>query len=250
MKLYGMTPPLTWSTNSKPAPRGQRLDAQVDLAELAGAARLLLVARMAFGVGPDRLAVGDARRPRVHLDLVLLRHALERRAQVQLAQPAQDGLVQHRVVLDDKRWVFGRHPVQHFGDALLVATALGRDRHPAHRGRELERTHVDLVLVVRVVQHAVEIDLVDLGDGGDVARNSSGNLDGLATLQHEQVPDLEGLAAVADEKLRVLGDRALVHAEDSELADVRIDDDLEHVREHVLFRDRARSGIPRPTDRR
>ena len=40
----------------------QRLDAQEHLAELAGAAGLLLVAVMAFGRPRDRLAVGDARR--------------------------------------------------------------------------------------------------------------------------------------------------------------------------------------------
>ena len=56
----------------------------------------------------------------------------------------------------------------------------------------------------------------------------------LLALQHEQVADLERLAAVADEELRVLGDRALVHAEDAELADERVHHDLEDVREDVL----------------
>ncbi len=140
------------------------------------------------------------------------------------------------VVLDDQRRVLGRHLVQHFGDALLVAAALRLDRHAAHRRRELQRPHVDLVLVVRVVQHAVEVDLVDLRDRGDVARHRGRHVDRLRALQHQQVPDLEGLAAAADEQLRVLGDRALVHAEDAELADVRIDHDLEHVRQHVLLR--------------
>ena len=48
------------------------------------------------------------------------------------------------------------------------------------------------------------------------------DLDVLAALQHEQVPDLERLAAVADEELRVARDRALVDAEHAELADERI----------------------------
>ena len=39
----------------------ERLDAQVHLAELAGATRLLLVAAVAFGRPRDRLAVGHAR---------------------------------------------------------------------------------------------------------------------------------------------------------------------------------------------
>jgi hypothetical protein len=44
---------------------------------------------------------------------------------------------------------------------------------------------------------------------------------------------LERLASVADEQLRVARHGAPVDAEDAELADERIDDDLEHVREHV-----------------
>ncbi len=50
------------------------------------------------------------------------------------------------------------------------------------------------------------------------------------------MPDLEGLAAVAHEELRVLGDRALVNAEDAELAHERVHHDLEHVGEHVFLR--------------
>src|SRR5271167_1247218 len=47
--------------------------------------------------------------------------------------------------------------------------------------------------------------------------------------------DLEWLALIADEKLRVAGDGALMDAKDAELADERIDDHLEHVRKDVLL---------------
>src|SRR5687767_13826452 len=47
---------------------------------------------------------------------------------------------------------------------------------------------------------------------------------------------LERLACAADIKLSVLCDRALVNPKDAELADIRVDDYLEHVREHMLFR--------------
>ena len=139
-------------------------------------------------------------------------------------------------MLDLERRVLGDHPVQHVGDAPFVAAPLGLDRDAVHRRRELERRHVDVVLVVRVVQHAVEVDLVHLRDGGDVAGHRAVDLDVLAALQHEQVPDLERLAALADVELRVARDGALVHAEDPELADERVHHDLEHVREHVLRR--------------
>ena len=37
--------------------------------------------------------------------------------------------------------------------------------------REFERNQVDVVFFVRIMQHAVELDLLNLGDGADVARN-------------------------------------------------------------------------------
>ncbi len=95
---------------------------------------------------------------------------------------------------------------------------------------------MDLVLVVRIVQHAVELDVVHFRDRREIARHRAVDFDVLAALEHEEVADLERLAAVADEELRVPGDRALVHAEDAELAHERIHHDLEHVREHVLGR--------------
>ncbi len=155
---------------------------------------------------------------------------------MQLAQRAQDRLVGRGVVLDHERRILGEHAVQHVGDPLLVAALLRRDRDAVHRHWEFERPHPDLVLVVRVVQHGVEDDLVDLGDGDDVARHGTVDLDVLRALQQEEMPDLERLPALADEELCVLGHRALMDAEHAELADERVDDDLEHVRQHVLLR--------------
>ena len=116
-------------------------------------------------------------------------------------------------MLDRERRILRHHLVQHVGNALLVAAFLGRDGKPVHRRRKLERFHVDVVFVVRIVQHAVEFDIVDLGHRGDIARNRAVDLDLLAALDHEQVRHLERLAPVADEQLRVLGYRALMHAE-------------------------------------
>jgi hypothetical protein len=160
----------------------------------------------------------------------------EHGAQVQLRQAAHDGLVHHRVVLDRQGRVLGRDLREHVVDASDVARALGFDRQAEHRPGEVERLHVDVVLVVRVVQHAVEDDVVDLGHRADVARHEPRHLDHLLALQQERVRDLERLLAVADVELRVRADRALVHAEHADLADEGVVPDLEHVREHVLLR--------------
>lgn len=55
--------------------------------------------------------------------------------------------------------------------------ALRLDRQPLHRLRKLEGLQEDLILVMRVVQYAIEFDLVDLGNGTDVARNEGLHLD-------------------------------------------------------------------------
>ena len=50
---------------------------------------------------------------------------------------------------------------------------------------------VNVVLVVRVVQHRVELDLLDLGHRADVARHERVGLDVVLALQLVEVPGLE-----------------------------------------------------------
>ncbi len=233
MNWLGMVPPLTSSTNSKPDAARQRLDAQEHLAELAGAAGLLLVAVVALGRHRHGLAVGDARRPRVDLEAVDLAQPLEQHAQVQLAQAVDDGLVGGGHVLQPQARVLVDQLAEDFPHALLVAMPLGLDREAVHRHRKIQRRKVHVIVLGRVVQHGVEMDLVDLGHRRDVARQHARHLHVVLALQHEQVAHLEGLAAVADVELAVARERALVHAEDAHLADIGVDRDLEHVRQHV-----------------
>ncbi len=125
--------------------------------------------------------------------------------------------------------------------------ALGLDGQAVHRHGKVERLQVDVVVLGGVVQHGVEVQLVDLGDGADVARHTLRHLDVLLALQHEEVADLERLAAVADVELAVLRDGALVDAEHAHAADVRVDRDLEDMGQHMAGRvggglDRLRLG--------
>src|SRR5256886_5728702 len=90
------------------AAAGQRLHFQEPLAELAGAAGLLLVAAVPFRARRDRLAVGNRRRAGVELELVLRRHLLEHGPEMHLAEPAHYRLVRLGVVLDAKARVFCR----------------------------------------------------------------------------------------------------------------------------------------------
>ena len=82
----------------------QREHADVDLAELAAAAGLLLVAVAALGVGLDRLAVGDLRLLGLDLDLVAALEPLADDLQVQLAHAGDHHLLGLRVAVAGGRW--------------------------------------------------------------------------------------------------------------------------------------------------
>jgi len=91
-----------------------------------------------------------------------------------------------------------------------------------------------MILIVRIVQHAVEIDFIDLGDGADIARQQFIDLDTVLALQLVEVADLERPLAIANKELHVLLQRALMHAEDANLAHVGVGNDLEDVGQHML----------------
>src|SRR3546814_15771387 len=87
---------------------------------------------------------------------------------------------------------------------------------------------MEVILVVRIVEDGVEMDVVDLGDRGNVASDGHLDLDVILALDAEQVTDLERFFAIVDEQLAVAAHRALIDAEHAELADEGIVDDLEH----------------------
>ena len=87
---------------------GSGIHADVDFAELAAAAGLLLVAVAPLGVGLDRLAVGDLRLLGVDFDLVAPLEPFAEDLQVQLAHPVDDRLLGLRIALAAERRVLLR----------------------------------------------------------------------------------------------------------------------------------------------
>jgi hypothetical protein len=140
------------------------------------------------------------------------------------------------VVLDAKARILLGQPRQRVGKFLLLPLVLGFQREAEHRGRKRQRRERDAIFVVRIVQHRIEVDVLDLRHRGDVAGNRRFDLHMRLALQAKQMADLERLAAVVDQQLAVAADRALPYAEHAELADERIVDDLEHVGDHVARR--------------
>ncbi len=173
------------------------------LAELPGAAALLLVAMDTFRRAGNRLAIGNARRLGIDFQLVLARHFFQLGLQVHLAEAANHRFVAGRMALDDEGRIFHRQLAEDVEESLFVALLLRFDGQPGHRLGKFERHQVDVVLVVRIVQNAIELDLVDLGDGADVTRQQFVDFDGVLALQLVKVGDLERTLAVADEELHV-----------------------------------------------
>ena len=222
----------------------QRLDAQEHLAELAGAAGLLLVPVVAVGPGADGLAVGDPRRLGLHLDLVALLHALQHHAQVQFAEAADDGLVEFLVVLDAEAGVLLGQPVQRGGELLLLAAGGGFDGQAEHRLREVaaacrwmwSSSWLSCSTASKWISSTLATAAMSPG-------TACVDLDVVLALQLEQMPDLERLLAVVDEQLRVASHGALVDAEHAELADEGVVDDLEDVGDDVRLAGRRRGAV-------
>ena len=116
----------------------ERLDAQEHLAELPRAAGLLLVPAVPFRLARDGLAIGNARRVRLHAHAVALRHALEQHAQVELAHAVQHGLIERGVMLEAHARIFRGELVKRVRQPLLIAAPLGLDGHAQHRRREVD----------------------------------------------------------------------------------------------------------------
>src|SRR3970040_2888437 len=120
MNWLGSAPPLHGVEKADPRAALQGLDLEEHLAELARAAGLLLVPVVAFGPGGDGFAVRDTRWFGRDLDVVLVRHAVEDVAHMEIAEAADDGLVDRGVVLDVEGGVLGGKLVERVRDLLLV----------------------------------------------------------------------------------------------------------------------------------
>ena len=186
-----------------------------------------------FSSTGNGLAIGDARRLGIEFELVLLHHLRQLGAQVHVAKATDHRFVGGRVTLDLEGRVLHGQFAEDIEQTLLVALLLRLDGQAGHRLREFERLQVNMVFVVRVVQHAVEGYFVDLGHSADFARQQFIHLEGLGALDTVKVCHLERFLAVTDEELHFLLHRALMHAEDADLAHVGVDDHLEHMRQHM-----------------
>ena len=202
---------------------GQREHADVDFAELAAAAGLLLVAVHALGVGLDRFAVGDFRLAGFDLDLVAALEPLAEDLQVQFAHAGDDHFLGLRIEVAAEGGVFLADLLQRAGELAFVAAALGADGQADHRRGERDRRHGQLA------QRRAGVQFFDLGHGHDPARPDLVDRLGLLGLHLQQRGDLHALAHADHRHGRILLQRAREDADEIQLLHERVDAGLEHL---------------------
>ena len=84
-------------------------------------------------------------------------------------QPADDGFVEYRVVVDGHRRVFRLHLGKHFAHAAFVAASCGLHRKAVHGLREVDRPHVHTCQRRIAVDDGAVAKFVDLGERADVS---------------------------------------------------------------------------------
>ena len=123
-------------------------------------------------------------------------------------------------------------------DLGLVVAGLGLDGARDHRDRELDRPDAELRDggVAADVAHGVgDVQVVELGDGHDVAGDRLVDFFLLLALEHVDVPGLGGLAAPQIDERRVGGEPPAQDAQVAELAHELIVNRLEHLGDQRAF---------------
>ena len=185
-----MVPPLTAFTKLNPLPAVEGPHPQVDLAELAAAAGLLLVAVVGLGIGRDRLEVGHVRNVRVHLELVPVLEPLLDDVEMQIAHSRDHQLMGLDIAADRECRVLIGDLGKPGRDLRLVFARLGLDSPGNHRGRELDRPDLELGdrrIAADVAQGVGNMKVLELGDRHDIAGDRLGHLFLLLALKHVDV---------------------------------------------------------------
>ena len=145
---------------------GQRFHFDDHVAELAVAARLLLVTALLGHRFADRFAVADCRRVALHLDSVAPLQPREDGVQMLVVDAAQADFVVGVVMLDDQRPIFLAEPLQRARQLDIVLAVRGLDRDRAIAGGIVD---IDRRRSLTRPEPLPGLDRVDLRDCDDVA---------------------------------------------------------------------------------
>ena len=208
---------------------GQRFYVDMHVAELAVAAGLALEAAMLGGRFADRFLVRHPRHMRLHLEVGLVRHAIEGDLQVQLPLAPDQHLLGVRVLLERQGGILFRQPADGAGELDLVAAVFGLHRQRIDRRQLLGPGQLVLGLARRR-QDVAGIDLVHAAKRHHRAGPGAAHLVDIMSLHAEQPGD-----ARAVERHAVL-DLAPPDAHQRQLAGMGHEAGLEHLGQGVAAR--------------
>ena len=208
-----------------------RLDLHPDFGELAGAARLLLVAILGVAPALDGLAIPHARLDQFDVHVVTAAEALGDDLQVQLALRGQDGLVQLGIHHVQERGVLVVQRGQARGDLVFLAFDVALEGGVDVRLGifDCRQRHRFLAAAQRVARMGV----LELHHRADVPGAEAGHARAHLAVEQVDLADLLRAAPGGVEEFAAELDRAGIDAEERKLAKLRLAHRLEDVEHRV-----------------
>ncbi len=205
-----------------------RLELNHRVTVLALAARLTdMTSFDAHGLG-QRFAICHLRTSNVRVHPELAHHAVHQHVEVKLAHAIEHGLPGLLVGVNAERRIFFGQPRQRRAHLVLVSTRLRLHRDRDHRLREGDGLQHDRL--ADVTQGVACGRVLEPDHGRDVAGRHLGNLFPVVGVHLQQAPDSLALALGGVQRVGTRLHRAGIYAHVGELADVRIDGNLERQR--------------------
>ena len=140
-------------------------------------------------------------------------------------QATNHGFVQHWVVVHSKRRIFGEHLDQHFVEAAFVTTTCWFDSDTKHRLWKINWAHANVEFRFRV-QDGTVLNVINFCESTNVARAQTICFSRCLTLQNQRVCSFHTLTIFINEEHGVFSNSPLMYAEDANLSDVGVVDDL------------------------
>ena len=118
---------------------------------------------------------------------------------MEVTQSAYYCFIERAVVINFQRRFLGSHSMQDIRQFLLVAVPVGFKCKPEDRLWEIQRLEMNVIVFLRIVQHCIEVNVINLGDSNNVARHGLIYFNMFLALQAIQVGNFERFSCIADE---------------------------------------------------
>ena len=221
----------------------QGLDPDPAVPVLAPPAALLLVLALGLGRAGDGLAVGHVGRGQLHRDAEAPLDALGHHLDVHLGEPADQEVARLLVAVHVEGRVLVGHPAQRRVELVLVGLGARGDREAHERRREPDRREGDRPAGR---EHVPGRDLLELGDGADVARPDLLQRHVVLALEREELADALLAAGPRAGRVAVARQHARDHAQQVDAAAELVGQRLEaEGDDRPVLREPDRDGLAR-----